>query len=83
MVAQMITYTVKQHEYGLWSVSCMGATLVDGLQLDHAIKQAREAARAEHRASGLTTRVEMHDADAIVPLASYQKLPDHWTGATA
>jgi hypothetical protein len=80
---RMIVYTVKQNESGLWSVSYMGVALADGLQLGPAIKHARNAARAEHLESGLTTRVEMHDADAIMPLANYQKLQDIWTGATA
>ena len=79
----MIVYTVKQNESGLWNVSYMGITLVDGLHLGPAITQARDAARAEHPDSGLTTRVEMHDADAIVPLANYQKPQGNWTGATA
>ena len=75
----MMIYTVKQNESGRWSVSYMGVALADGLQLGPAIKQARNAARAEHLKSGLTTRVEMHGADAIVPLANFQ----NWTGATA
>jgi hypothetical protein len=79
----MIVYTVKQNESGLWNVSYMGITLVDGLHLGPAIKRARDAARAEHLDSGLTTRVEMHGAGAIVPLANYPKLQDNWTGATA
>ncbi len=83
MVTRMIAYTVKQNPSGLWSVSSMGTTIADNLPLDHAIRQARDAARVEHLASGLATRVEMHGTDAIVPLASYQKLQDHWTGATA
>jgi hypothetical protein len=83
MASRMIAYTVKQNESGLWSVSCMGATLADDLQLDHAIGQAREAACAEHLASGLPTRVDLHGTAASVPLAGYQKLQDHWTGATA
>jgi hypothetical protein len=76
----MIVYTVKQNENGLWSVSYMGITLADGLYLGPAITQARDAARAEHLDSGLTTRVEMH---GIVPLANYQKPQGNWTGATA
>lgn len=79
----MILYTVKQNESGLWSVSYMGVTLADSLHLGPAIKQARDAARAEHVDSGLTTRVEMHGTDTIVPLANYQKLQDNWTGVTA
>ncbi|WP_027484704.1 hypothetical protein [Rhodanobacter sp. OR87] len=79
----MIVYTVKQNESRLWCVCTMSATLADGLQLGPAIKQARDAARAEHLESGLATRVEMHGAAAIVPLANYQKLQDTWTGATA
>lgn len=79
----MIVYAVKQNESGLWNVSYMGVTLADGLYLGPAIKRARDAARAEHLDSGLTTRVEMHGADAIVPLDKYQKAPDNWTGATA
>lgn len=82
-VPRMIVYTVKQNENGLWSVSYMGITLVDGLYLGPAITQARDAARTEHLDSGLPTRVEMHGADAIVPLADYQKPRDNWTGATA
>jgi hypothetical protein len=78
-----IVYTVKQNESGLWSVSSLGVTLADGLQLGPAIKRARNAARAEHVESGLTTRVEMHEADAIMPLANYQVLQHTWTGATA
>lgn len=82
-VPRMIVYTVKQNESGLWSVSYMGVTLEDGLHLGPAIKQARDAARAEHLDSGLATRVEMLGADMIVPLVNYQKLQDTWTGATA
>ena len=82
-VPRMIVYTVKQNENGLWSVAYMGITLADGLHLGPAITQAREAARAEHLDSGLTTRVEMHGADAIIPLANYQKPQGNWTGATA
>jgi hypothetical protein len=80
----MIVYAIKQNESGLWNVSYMGITLADGLHLGPAITQARDAARAEHLDSGLTTRVEMHDADAIVPLANYHQKPQgNWTGATA
>ena len=79
----MIVYTVKQNESGLWRVSYLGVTLADGLYLGPAIKQARDSARAEHLDSGLSTRVEMHGADAIVPLANYQKLQGNRTGATA
>jgi hypothetical protein len=68
----MIVYTVQQEQGGLWSISCVGVALVDGLQLGPAIKHARGVARAEHLATGLTTRVEMHDADAIMPLAIFQ-----------
>ncbi|SHM46056.1 hypothetical protein SAMN05428972_3651 [Rhodanobacter sp. OK091] len=82
-VLRMILYTVKQNESGLWCIRYMSITLADGLQLGPAIKQARNAARAEHLDSGLATRVEMHGADAIVPLANYQKSQDLWTGATA
>lgn len=79
----MIVYTVKQNDNGLWNVSYMGVMLADGLHLGRAITQARDAARAEHLDSGLATRVEMHDANAIVPLAHYQKPQGNWTGATA
>jgi hypothetical protein len=79
----MILYTVKQNESGLWCIRYMSVTLADGLQLGPAIKQARDVARAEHLESGLTTRVEMHGAAAIVPLANYQALRGAWTGATA
>ncbi|TPG04121.1 hypothetical protein EAH88_18605 [Rhodanobacter glycinis] len=79
----MIVFAVKQNESGLWSVSYLGVTLADGLCLGPAIKRARDAARAEHLDSGLTTRVEMHGVDSIAPLAKYQKAPDNWTGATA
>ena len=79
----MIVYTVKQSENGLWSVSYMGIVLEDCLHLGPAIKRARDAARAEHLDSGLTTRVEMHGAGATVPLANYQKMQSNWTGATA
>ena len=79
----MIVYTVKQNESGLWNVSYMGVMLADGLHLGPAITQARDASRAEHLGSGLTTRVEKHGADAIVPLANYQKPQGNWTGATA
>jgi hypothetical protein len=79
----MIVYAVKQNESGLWCVSYAGSTLADGLQLGAAIRQARDAARTEHLESGLVTRVEMHSADAIVPLAHYQAAQDTWTGATA
>jgi hypothetical protein len=79
----MILYTVKQSESGLWCIRYMGTTLADGLQLGPAIKQARNAARAEHLDSGLATRVEMHGADTIVPLADYRKSQDIWTGAIA
>ena len=79
----MIVYAVKPNESGLWCIRYMSVTLADGLQLGPAIKQARDAARAEHLESGLATRVEMHGADAIVLLANYQTLQDTWTGATA
>lgn len=79
----MIVYAVKQNESGLWDVSYMGITLADGLHLGPAITRARDADRAEHLDSGLTTLVEMHDADAIVPPANYQKSHGNWTGATA
>lgn len=82
-VPRMIVYMVKQNKCGLWCVSCVDVALADGLQLGPAIKRARGAARAEHLASGLATRVEMHDADAIVPLANYQTLQIAWTDATA
>jgi hypothetical protein len=82
-VPRMIVYTVKQNENGLWNVSYMGVMLADGLHLGPAITQARDAARTEHLDSGLATRVEMHDANAIVPLARYQKPQGNWTGATA
>lgn len=82
-VPGVIIYTVKQSESGLWSVSYMGIVLEDGLHLGPAIKRARDAARAEHLDSGLTTRVEMHGAGATVPLANYQKMQSNWTGATA
>jgi len=82
-VLRMIVYTVKQNESGLWCIRTMSATLADGLQLGAAIRQARDVARTEHLESGLVTRVEMHSADAIVPLAHYQPAQDTWTGATA
>jgi hypothetical protein len=82
-VPRMILYTVKQNGNGLWCVRTMSATLADDLQLGAAIRQARDAARTEHLESGLVTRVEMHGADAIVPLAHYQAAQDAWTGATA
>ncbi len=68
-----------------WSVvhSHQSATLADGLQLGAAIRRARDAARTEHLESGLVTRVEMHNADVIVPLAHYQAAQDTWTGAIA
>lgn len=61
----------------------MGVTLVDGLRLGPAIEQARDTAHAKHLDSGLITRVEMHGADVIVPLAKYEKPQDNWAGATA
>jgi hypothetical protein len=79
----MIVYTVKQNQSGLWSVTYMDVILGDGLHLGPAIKQAREAARAERLDSGLTTRVEMDGAGAIVPLANYQMMHDNLTGASA
>jgi hypothetical protein len=82
-MARMIVYTVRQNKCGLWSVSCVSVTLADGLQLGPAIKQARNAARTEHLASGLITRVEMHGDAAVVLLASYQKSQDTWTGDAA
>lgn len=82
-VPRMIVYMVKQNKCGLWGVSCVGVALADGLQLGLAITQARGAARAKHLASGLSTRVEMHDADAILPLANYQTLQVARTDAAA
>ena len=79
----MILYTVKPNDSGQWCVQTTATTLADGLQLGAAIRRARDAARTEHLESGLATRVEMHGADAIVPLAHYQTSPDTWTGATA
>ncbi|KAA0068525.1 hypothetical protein CIW53_16675 [Rhodanobacter sp. T12-5] len=82
-VPLMILYTVKPNQFGQWCVLIAGATLTDGLQLGAAIRHARDAARSEHLESGLVTRVEMHGADVIVPLAHYQTSQDTWTGATA
>jgi len=82
-VPLVILYTVKPNSVGQWCVHTTGAMLADGLQLGAAIRQARDAARTEHRESGLVTRVEMHGADVIVPLAYYQATQDIWTGVTA
>ena len=79
----MIVYIVKQNENGLWCVSCMDRMLVDSLQLGAAIRRGRDAARTEHLESGLVTRVEMHGADVIVPLAHYELPQGTWTGVTA
>jgi len=82
-VPLMIVYAVKPNESGLWCIRTMSSTLADGLSLGAAIRRARDAARTEHLESGLVTRVEMHSADVIVPLAHYQAAQDTWTGATA
>jgi hypothetical protein len=77
----MIIYTLSQNDDDQWSICCMGSALVDGLQLGPAIKQARDAARAEHAGSGLPTCVEMRGAGAVVRLASYQKPENNWLSA--
>ncbi len=65
-----VTFLLVESPSGLWRVMRGGATILQGLKLGSAIKQARQAAREEH-ALGRPARVEMSCLEATIELANY------------
>lgn len=69
----MVVYTVKQIQGGQWAICRMGFALFKDMQLGPAIELARTVARDEYTRSRRPVSIEMHDANAVIPLGSYDR----------
>lgn len=65
----MIAYTLPQDVDGQWSIRCMSATLVSGLQLAPPIRQAHQMAHTARMNTGRPTCVEVLEARADIRVA--------------
>ncbi|MBV8157912.1 MAG: hypothetical protein JO278_09650, partial [Dyella sp.] len=69
------TYSLKQSSDGLWSVCRFGSSLFSALQLNAAIRLAREVARDEYLRSGRPVCVEMPGTESSIRLAHFARVP--------
>lgn len=67
----MVTISLEQSAAGNWRVCRCRITLFSDLQLEAAIKLAREMARDEHQRLGHQVRVEMPGSLSTIVLAQY------------
>ncbi|GAA0888752.1 hypothetical protein [Rhodanobacter soli] len=67
----MVAISLEQSATGNWRVCRCRITLFNDLQLEAAIKLAREMARDEHQRLGQQVRVEMPGSLSTIVLAQY------------
>ncbi|MGC1547120.1 MAG: hypothetical protein WA777_01175 [Rhodanobacter sp.] len=66
-----IVFTLKEDRNGLWCIARGAAALFTELRFAVAIKLARQLARDEHSATGLSTCVELASPEFTTTLAQY------------